>query len=63
MRWEYFVLALGLLVCLTGALVMVTGESFLGESHSGIASVIGIVGIGIIGASGALIAARAKPKK
>ena len=42
------------IVCLIGALVMVVGESVLGENHSGIAAVIGIVGIGIIGTSGAM---------
>jgi hypothetical protein len=43
---------------------MVAGESILGENHTGIAAVIGIVGIGLIGTSGAIISARsAKPKK
>jgi len=46
-----------------GALVMVTGEPLLGENHTGIATVIGIVGIGLIGTSGAIFAASAaKPK-
>ncbi len=40
--------ALGVSVCLIGALVMVVGESILGANHTGIATVIGIVGIGII---------------
>jgi hypothetical protein len=53
---------LGISVCLIGALVMVAGESILGENHTGIATVIGIVGIGLIGTSGAISAARAKPK-
>jgi len=34
---------------------MVAGESILGESHTGIATVVGIVGIGLIGTSGAII--------
>lgn len=55
MRWGYVVLALGVSVCLIGALLMAFGEGLLGENHSGIAIVIGIVGIGIIGTSGALI--------
>jgi hypothetical protein len=33
-------------VCLVGAFIMVAGESVLGESHTGIATVVGIVGIG-----------------
>ena len=49
--WPYAILVLGVSVCLIGALVMVVGESILGENHSGIAAVIGIVGIGIIGTS------------
>ena len=66
MRWGYALFALGVLVCLIGALVMVAGESILGENHTGIAAVIGIVGIGLIGTSGALIAgarARATDKR
>jgi hypothetical protein len=63
MRWEYVIFALGISVCLIGALVMVVGEPILGEDHSGIAAVIGIVGIGLIGTSGVTLAARAKPKK
>ena len=47
--WQYAILALGVSVCLIGALLMVVGESVLGENHSGIAAVVGIVGIGIIG--------------
>ncbi len=44
-------LALGVSVCLIGALVMAVGESILGENHTGIATVIGIVGIGLIARS------------
>ncbi|MGD8506335.1 MAG: hypothetical protein PVF15_06685 [Candidatus Bathyarchaeota archaeon] len=62
MRWAYVIFALGVSMCLIGALVMVAGESFLGENHTGIAAVIGIVGIGLIATSGAIFAARAKPK-
>lgn len=47
--WQYAILALGVSVCLIGALLMVVGESVLGENHSGIAALVGIVGIGIIG--------------
>ncbi|MDH5733630.1 MAG: hypothetical protein OEY88_07595 [Candidatus Bathyarchaeota archaeon] len=62
MRRAYVIFALGISVCLIGALVMVAGESILGENHTGIAAMIGIVGIGLIGTSGAIFAARAKPK-
>jgi len=60
MRWQYASFALGIIVCLIGALVMVAGESILGENHTGIATVIGIVGIGLIATSGVRLF---KPKK
>jgi hypothetical protein len=66
MRWGYVIFVLGISVCLAGAFIMVAGESVLGESHTGIATVVGITGIGLIGTSGSIIAgerARAlKPK-
>jgi hypothetical protein len=49
--WKHAMLALGVSVCLIGALVMAVGESILGENHTGIATVIGIVGIGLIAGS------------
>jgi hypothetical protein len=55
MRWAYVIFALGVSVCLVGAFIMVAGESVLGENHTGIATVVGIVGIGLIGTSGAII--------
>ena len=45
----YAIFALGVAVCLTGAALMAFGEGLLGENHAGIATVIGIVGIGIVG--------------
>jgi hypothetical protein len=48
-RWQYTALALGISVCLIGALLMVVGEPVLGEIHSGIAAMVSIVGISIIG--------------
>jgi hypothetical protein len=56
MRWGYVILALGVSVCLIGAFLMAFGEGILGENHAGIATVIGIVGIGLIATSGATIA-------
>jgi len=41
---------LGIAVCLIGAGLMFEG-SILGENNSGIATVIGIIGIGLIAAS------------
>jgi O-antigen/teichoic acid export membrane protein len=40
--------ALGITVCLIGAYLMAWGDPLLGESHSGIATVVGILGLGII---------------
>jgi hypothetical protein len=48
---KYVILALGVAVCLTGAALMAFGTGLLGENHAGIATVIGIVGIGLIAAS------------
>ena len=60
MRWEHVSFVLGILLCLIGAFLMAFGEGLLGENHAGIATVIGIVGIGFIGTSGAMFAARDK---
>jgi hypothetical protein len=46
---KYAILALGVAVSLAGAALMAFGKGLLGENHTGIATVIGIVGIGIIG--------------
>ena len=47
--WKQTVLfVLGVAVCLTGAFLMAWGHPILGENHAGIATVIGIIGIGII---------------
>jgi hypothetical protein len=53
----YAILALGVAVCLTGAALMAFGQGLLGENHTGIATIIGIIGIGIIGTFGATFAA------
>jgi hypothetical protein len=58
MRREYVIFALGVSVCLVGAFIMVAGGAILGENHKGIATVVGIVGIGLIGTSGAMLSAR-----
>ena len=38
----------GVLVCLIGAFLMGWGDLILGENHTGIATVTGILGLGII---------------
>ncbi len=53
-KYVILILTLGLAVCLVGAALMVFGAGLLGENHAGIATVIGIVGIGLIGLGGAV---------
>jgi hypothetical protein len=49
MRWgQHAILVLGVPVCLMAAFLMGWGKPIFGENHTGIATVIGIVGIGII---------------
>ncbi|MFA5363656.1 MAG: hypothetical protein WC325_00560 [Candidatus Bathyarchaeia archaeon] len=40
--------ALGIATCLIGAYLMAFGEPIIGADHAGIATVVGITGIGII---------------
>ncbi len=58
MRWEYVSFVFGISLCLIGAFLIFEG-SILGEDTAGWATVIGIVGIGLIGTSGAGFSARA----
>jgi len=51
MRREYVSFVLGLSLCLIGAFLMFEGN-ILGERTTGWATVIGIVGIGLIATSG-----------
>ncbi len=55
-KYAIVIFALGVAACLTGAALMAFGEGLLGENHTGIATVIGIVGIGLISTSGATFA-------
>ncbi len=50
-KYVLLILALGVAVCLAGAALMAFGAGLLGENHTGIATVIGIVGIAIIASS------------
>jgi hypothetical protein len=51
MKRRYALKALGVLVCLIGAFLMAWGGPILGDNHTGVATVAGIVGIGIISSS------------
>ena len=46
--WPYTKLVLGVTVCLVVAFLIGTGEPIFGEDHTVIATVVEIVGIGII---------------
>ncbi len=59
MRWQYALFAFGILVCLIAAFLMFEG-SILGDNTTGWATVILIVGIGLIATSGPGLL---KPKK
>lgn len=45
---SYIILALGIATCLIGAYLMAFGEPIVGPDHTGIATIVGITGIGII---------------
>lgn len=51
MRGQIALRLLGVTVCLLGAFLVGWGGPILGENHAGIATVIGIVGIGMISTS------------
>ena len=40
--------ALGIATCLIGAYLMAFGEPIIGADHAGIATIVGITGIGLI---------------
>ena len=47
-KLENIIRTLGIATCLIGAFLMAFGEPIMGTIHTSIATVIGIVGIGII---------------
>ncbi len=58
---SYIILVLGIATCLIGAYIMAFGEPIVGPDHTGIATVVGITGIGIIGtANTTLLAVKKK---
>jgi hypothetical protein len=52
--------AVGVLVCLAGGFLMVWGDPILGENHTGFATMVGIIGIGIITSSNSYARKRRK---
>jgi hypothetical protein len=58
---NYIILVLGIATCLIGAYIMAFGEPIVGPDHTGIATIVGIIGIGIIStANTTLLAVRKK---
>ena len=47
-KWSNIIRILGIATCLIGAYLMAFGESIIGVDHTGIATVVGITGIGLI---------------
>jgi hypothetical protein len=47
-NWKNTIHALGIATCLIGAFLMAFGEPIIGTTHTGVATVVGITGIGII---------------
>ena len=45
---------LGIAICLVGAYLMAFGEPIIGADHTGVATVVGIMGIGLIGTGNTL---------
>ena len=53
-KWNNIVRILGIAVCLIGTYLMAFGEPIIGINHAGVATVVGITGIGLIGTSNTL---------
>ena len=47
-KWNNIIRILGIATCLVGAYLMAFGEPIVGLNHTGIATVVGIIGLGII---------------
>ena len=47
-KLSYIIFAIGVATCLIGAYIMAFGEPIVGPDHIGIATIIGMTGIGII---------------
>jgi hypothetical protein len=53
-KWNNIIRILGIATCLIGAYLMAFGEPIIGTDHAGIATVVGITGIGLIGTGNTL---------
>ena len=55
---SYIILTLGIATCLIGAFIMAFGEPIVGPDHTGIATVVGLTGIGIISTANTILLGR-----
>jgi hypothetical protein len=59
-KWGNIIRILGIATCLIGAYLMAFGEPIIGVNHAGIATVVGITGIGLISTGNSIVIARQK---
>jgi hypothetical protein len=59
-KWGNIIRILGIATCLIGAYLMAFGEPIIGVNHAGIATVVGITGIGLISTGNSIAIARQK---
>jgi hypothetical protein len=52
---SYVILVVGIATCLIGAFLMAFGEPIVGVDHAGIATVVGIIGISLIGSGNTIL--------
>ena len=60
---SYITFALGIATCIIGAYIMAFGEPIVGPYHAGIASIVGITGIGIISTANVTLLGKKKEEK
>jgi hypothetical protein len=59
-KWNNIIRILGIAICLIGAYLMAFGGPIIGTDHTGVAMVVGITGIGLIGTGNTLFFAGQK---
>ena len=62
-KLSYIILAIGIATCLIGAYIMAFGEPIVGPDHTGVATIVGITGIGIISTANTTLLATKKGGK
>ena len=62
-KWNNIVRILGIATCLIGAYLIAFGEPIIGLNHAGIATVVGITGLGLISTGNSLSFSRKKTEE